>query len=244
MTPIPGRLIRDEIAPNRLLASLPTDVRSVLGPHLKTVELMRGTMLETLGEPTSHVHFPHDGALVSVQQTMQDGAAVEVAAIGSEGAVGSRAVLGSGTALAQAVVQLPGLFARVPAIAFLAAVRAQPTLHARMMNYGELLIAELQQSIACNALHDVESRLCRWLLQTQDRTRADILPFTQEVVGRLLGVRRTTITLVARLLQTAGMIRWMRGKVEIADREALERATCECYAAGRQRMHRFLAAGH
>ncbi len=236
--------MRDEdVQAGRLFESLPTDAQGLLAPHLKPVELARDAVLETLGEPTEHLHFPCNGALASLLHTMRDGAAVEVAAVGSEGVVGSMAALGSGVALAHAVVQLPGLFARIPAAPFLAAVRAQPALHARLIRYNEMLIGEIQQSVACNALHDVEARLCRWLLQTQDRTGIDILPFTQETVGHMLGVRRTTITLVARLLQSAGMIRWVRGRVEILDRPELERAACECHAAGRERMTRFFTAG-
>ncbi len=232
---------REDTRVNRLLASLPPNEQAVLDLQLKPVELVRGTILETLGEPTEYVHFPCSGALASLLQTMQDGASVEVAAIGSDGMIGSMAALGSGVALAQAVVQLPGVFMRMPVAAFGAAMQAHPTLREKVVRYNEMIVAQMQQSIACNALHDVESRLCRWLLQTQDRTGADVLPFTQEVLGQMLGVRRTTITLVARMLQTADMIRWSRGKVEILDRQALERASCECYAASRERMDRLLA---
>jgi CRP-like cAMP-binding protein len=232
---------REDTRTNRLLASLPANEQAALEPQLKAVELMRGAVLETLSERAEHVHFPCSGALASLLQTMQDGASVEVAAVGSEGMIGSMAALGSGVALAQAVVQLPGLFMRIPMVLFVAALRTQQALHDKVVRYNEMLVAQMQQSIACNALHDVESRLCRWLLQTQDRTGSDVLPFTQELLGQMLGVRRTTITLVARMLQTADMIRWSRGKVEILDRQALERASCECYGATRERMNRFLA---
>lgn len=231
---------REDTRTNRLLANLPAGEQAVLTAQLKPVELMRGAVLETLGEPTEHVHFPCTGALVSLLQTMQDGAAVEVAAIGGEGMIGSMAAFGSGVALAQAIVQLPGLFLRTPIPAFVTVAQAQPALRDKVVRYNEILVAQMQQSIACNALHDVESRLCRWLLQTQDCTGGDVLPFTQELLGQMLGVRRTTITLVARMLQSADMIRWSRGKVEILDRSALEHAACECYAASRERMERFL----
>jgi CRP-like cAMP-binding protein len=125
-------------------------------------------------------------------------------------------------------------------MAFATAMQAHPVLRDKVVQCNELLVAQMQQSIACNALHDVESRLCRWLLQTQDRTGSDILPFTQELLGQMLGVRRTTITLVARMLQSADMIRWSRGRVEILDRQALEHAACECYATTRERTQRFL----
>ena len=104
-------------------------------------------------------------------------------------------------------MQLPGLFARLPMAAFRDLLDKRPPLRDKMIRYNELLLAQMQQSIACNALHDVESRLCRWLLQTQDRMGADVLPFTQDFIGQMLGVRRTTITLVARMLQGGDMIR-------------------------------------
>ncbi len=226
---------------NRLLASLHPDKRVLLSHQLRPVDLTSGTVLERLGETTDQVHFPLTGALVSVLQTMRDGAAVEVAAIGSEGAVGSIAALGSGVAVAQVVVQLPGTFSRIPMAAFRTILAEHRGLLDRMMRYNEFLIGQMQQSIACNALHDVESRLCRWLLQAQDRVGGDVLPFTQEFVGQMLGVRRTTITLVAGMLQTADMIRCGRGKIEILDRQALENAACECYAANRSRMDGCLA---
>ena len=226
---------------NRLLASLQPDEHALLSHQLRPVDLAAGTVLETLGEVTEHVHFPLTGALASVLQTMRDGAAVEVAAIGSEGVVGSIAALGSGVAVAQAVVQLPGTFLRLPIAAFRPILAEHRTLGDRMMRYNESLIGQMQQTIACNALHDVEARLSRWLLQTQDRIGDDILPFTQEFVGQMLGVRRTTITLVAGMLQAADMIRCGRGKIEILDRQALENAACECYAPNRTRVDAVLA---
>ena len=226
---------------SRLLTSLHPDARVLLEARLTHVELGRGAILETTGATTEHVHFPLSGAIVSLLQVMKDDASVEVAAIGSEGVVGSVAALGSGAASAHAVVQLPGLFARLPMAAFRDLLDERPPLRDKMIRYNELLLAQMQQSIACNALHDVESRMCRWLLQTRDRMGADVLPFTQDFIGQMLGVRRTTITLVARMLQGGDMIRCSRGKVEVLDRGALEDAACECYAAGRARTDRFLA---
>jgi CRP-like cAMP-binding protein len=226
---------------NRLLASLNPTEQNLLSSQLKHVELATGTVLESRGEPTDQVCFPLPGAMVSVLQTMRDGQSVEVAAIGSEGVIGSLAALGSGLAPAQAVVQLPGTFSRLAMATFRMIVQERPALRDKLVNYNESLVALMQQSIACNALHDVESRLCRWLLQTRDRVGSDVLPFTQEFVGHMLGVRRTTITLVAGVLQGADVIRCGRGKIEILDRQALENAACECYAANRGRMDRCLA---
>jgi CRP-like cAMP-binding protein len=244
MQPAPERVLVDQgVRPraNRLLASLNPIEQNLLSTQLKHVDFATGTVLETRGEPTDQVCFPLTGAMVSVLQTMRDGESVEVAAIGSEGMVGSLTALGTGQAQAQAVVQLPGTFSRLAMATFRIIIQERPSLREKMVRYNESLVAQMHQLIACNALHDVESRLCRWLLQTQDRIGSDVLPFTQEFVGHMLGVRRTTITLVAGLLQGADIIRCGRGRIEILDREALENAACECYVANRGRMDRCLA---
>src|SRR5437764_1144705 len=100
--------------------------------------------------------------------------------------------------------------------------------------YNDLLLAQVQQSVACNALHALEARLCRWLLQTHDCTDGDMIPLTQELLGQMLGVRRTTVTIAARLLQSAALIRYRRGHIQILDRVGLENTSCECYALIRQ----------
>jgi CRP-like cAMP-binding protein len=244
MQPTPDRVLADQgVHPrvNRLLASLNSTEQNLLSGQLKHADFATGTVLESRGDPTDQVCFPLTGAMVSVLQTMRDGESVEVAAIGSEGVVGSLAALGSGLAPAQAVVQLPGTFSRLAMATFRMIMQERPALREKVVRYNEGLVAHMQQSIACNALHDVESRLCRWLLQMQDRIGSDVLPFTQEFVGHMLGVRRTTITLVAGMLQGADVIRCGRGKIEILDRQALENAACECYAADRGRMDRYLA---
>jgi CRP-like cAMP-binding protein len=103
----------------------------------------------------------------------------------------------------------------------------------RFVRYNDLLLAQVQQSVACNALHALEARLCRWLLQTHDCMEGEVIPLTQEFLGQMLGVRRTTVTIAARLLQTARLIRYRRGHIQILDRKALEDISCECYAVVR-----------
>jgi hypothetical protein len=103
-----------------------------------------------------------------------------------------------------------------------------------IVRYSDLLLAHVQQSVACNALHTLEARLCRWLLQTHDCMDGDVIPLTQEYLGQMLGVRRTTVTIAARLLQSAGLIRYRRGHIQILDRATLEDITCECYGVVRQ----------
>jgi CRP-like cAMP-binding protein len=101
------------------------------------------------------------------------------------------------------------------------------------VRYNDVLLAQIQQSVACNALHAMEARLCRWLLQTHDCIDGNAIPLTQEFLGQMLGVRRTTVTIAARLLQSAGLIRYRRGLIHILDRRAVEEIACECYAATR-----------
>ena len=103
------------------------------------------------------------------------------------------------------------------------------------MGYNDLVLAQVQQCLACNALHYLEARLCRWLLQTHDCVDGDAIPLTQETLGQMLGVRRTTLTVVARLLQSAGMIRYRRGLIHVVNRAKLEENACECYAVIKQR---------
>jgi hypothetical protein len=119
-------------------------------------------------------------------------------------------------------VQIPGEAARIGASQLQLAVRESGALRDLVLGYNELMLAETQQCVACNALHYLEARLCRWLLHCQDCVDSDTIPLTQELLGQMLGVRRTTLTVVARLLQTSGMIRYRRGVIHIVDRAKLE----------------------
>jgi CRP-like cAMP-binding protein len=222
---------------NRFLTALPPNDFSLLAPHLRTVELERGAMLYDVGDEIEHVYFPHSG-MVSLVAVTQSGASVETTTVGRGGVVGATAGLGSRTAVGRAVVQLPGLAARVPRAQFHAATQESAALHDLVVGYNDLLIGQIQQAVACNALHLLEGRLCRWLLQTHDCVDGDGIPLTQEFLGQMLGVRRTTVTIAARLLQSAGLIRYRRGTVQIIDRPALEDIACECYAVVRRHTDR------
>jgi CRP-like cAMP-binding protein len=218
---------------NRFLATLPPHDFSLLAPHLRTLALERGVMLHDVGEQIEHVYFPHTG-MVSLVAVMQSGATVETATIGRAGVIGASAGLGARTTMARAVVQLPGMAAWLSAAHFHAvAVQSQATRDL-IVRYNDLLLAQVQQSVACNALHALEARLCRWLLQTHDCNDGNVILLTQEFLGQMLGVRRTTVTIAARLLQGAGLIRYRRGHIQILDRAALEDIACECYGVVRQ----------
>jgi CRP-like cAMP-binding protein len=120
--------------------------------------------------------------------------------------------------------------------------RPKPALRELIVRYNDVLLAQVQQSVACNALHSLEARLCRWLLQTHDCVDGNVIPLTQEFLGQMLGVRRTTVTIAARLLQSARLIRYRRGLIHIVDRAALEDIACECYAVVKHNADKVFAA--
>ena len=237
---IPRRIGTEKTQLNRLLAALPPAELSALTPFLREVSLCRGTVLHEPGDLIAEVYFPHD-AVISMVGIMQNGASVETAMIGHEAALGLGAALTSRRAVTRAVVQLPGRAARMGAAEFNQAALASAVLRELAGRANDLLIAQLQQSVACNALHDTEARLCRCLLEYSDRA-GDALALTQDFLAQTLGVRRTTVTLIAQILQNAGVIRYRRGVIQIVDRPALEAAACECYRTIRQRSNALLLA--
>jgi CRP-like cAMP-binding protein len=224
---------------NRFLSALSQADLAALAPHLKDCLLEKGQSLHELGEPYEYIYFPHSG-LVSLVAVMGNGETIETALVGRESAIALTAGLGSRIAVNRAVVQLPGSAARTTASRFAALVEQSPTLRDMTVRHGEALLAQVQQTVACNIMHDVESRLCKWLLQARERVGTDTLPLTHEFLGQMLGVRRSTVTLVARVLQSAGMIHYRRGNITIRDARALEEASCECFGLVRNQTQHLL----
>ncbi len=218
---------------NRFLSMLPPRDFSLLASHLRTIPLERGVTLHDVREEIEHVYFPHSG-MVSLVAVMQNGATVETATIGRAGVIGASAGLGARSTIARAIVQLAGTAAWISASQFHTAAAQSQALRDLIVRYNDVLLAQVQQSVACNALHGLEARLCRWLLQTHDCIDGNVVPLTQEFLGQMLGVRRTTVTIAAQLLQSAGLIRYRRGHIQILDRAALEDVSCECFAVIRQ----------
>ena len=218
---------------NRFLATLPPHDFSLLAPHLRTIPLERGVMLHDVGEEIEHVYFPHSG-MVSLVAVMQSGADVETATIGRAGVIGASAGLGAKQSVGRAIVQLPGTGAWLSACQFHAAANRSQGIRDLIVRYNDLLLAQVQQSVVCNALHTMEGRLCRWLLQAHDCMDGNAIPLTQEFLGQVLGVRRTTVTIAAQLLQSSGLIQYRRGLIQIVDRPQLEELSCECYAVVRR----------
>jgi CRP-like cAMP-binding protein len=223
-TAAPGQLWR----PNRLLAKLPAAADLLVMPYLKEISLERGAILRDSGDPLTEVYFPH-GGMVSIVVVMPDGEVVETANIGFEGVIGATAAFGSQAAFGRAIVQLPGRASCISANRFHAAAEQNSAWRDLMLRYNEMMLAQTQQTAACNILHEVQGRFCRWLLEAQDRVGGDDIPLTQELIAAMLGVRRTTVTLAAHSLQEIGLIKFRRGHVRIINRAAIEERACGCY---------------
>jgi CRP-like cAMP-binding protein len=224
---------------NRLLAALRPAELALLHPHLKHTALVQGALLQDKGERIERIFFPQSG-MISLLAVMHQGNAIETATVGREGAVGAMSGLGPRHAFTRAVVQMPGAALQIPTGRFQSVVAQSPAIRDIVVHYNEVLLAQVQQSAACNALHDAEARFCRWLLQSRDRSDSDVVPITQEFLAQMLGVRRTTVTLVAQALQDDGLLRYRRGRIEIMDRAALEARACECYAVVRRELEQYL----
>jgi CRP-like cAMP-binding protein len=215
---------------NKLLSSLPRDQMELLAPHMMTKQLAQGVMLLEAGEEFDHVYFPHSGML-SLLVVMRDGKALEVATVGREGVVGAMAGLGLYKSSVRVVVQLPMAVTRMAATQFRKAVDSSNAVRDLCIRYNEVLLQQARVTAACNAVHPVESRFCRWLLQSADRAESDTVQLTQEFLAEMLGVRRTSVTEVASHIQKLGAIIYTRGVIRIVDRAALESISCECYQA-------------
>jgi len=213
---------------NKLLASLPRGHFDRLIPHLSTLPLQQGAVLVEAGDEVDQIYFPHYGML-SLLAVLRDGKAIETATVGREGVVGAMAGLGLYKSLVRVVVQMPMACSRIPATHFRTAVAASDSLRNICIRYNEVLLSQARVTAACNALHSIEARFCRWLLQSADRAASDTVALTQEFLAEMLGVRRTSVTEVASKVQGAGAITYSRGVIKILDRPALLRMSCECY---------------
>ena len=213
---------------NRLLAALPRHQFDLLVPNLTTVSLQQGEVLAEPGDEFDQVYFPESGML-SLLAVLRDGKAIETATVGREGVVGAMAGLGLYKSLVRVVVQLPMMVSKIPASQFRKAAAQSEAIRNVCIHYNEVLLSQARVTAACNALHVVEARFCRWLLQSADRAESDTVALTQEFLAEMLGVRRTSVTEVASKMQAAGAINYSRGQITILKRSALEKMSCECY---------------
>jgi CRP-like cAMP-binding protein len=227
---------------NRLLAALPHDVLSSLRPHLKPVSLPRGRVLCDAEEPLKRVYFVEAG-VVSLVTVFEDGTTPEMATVGREGMVGISALLGGDHALGRYVVPVPGFALAMEASWFQGALRERPELRAACEVYAQAFVRHILQNVACSAAHSVEQWCARWLLMCHEQAEHDTVELTQECLAEMLGVRRSTVTVVAGSLQRAGLIDCRRGAIKVLDRLGLEAAACECYRIVRDGYERSLMRG-
>lgn len=224
---------------NRLIAALPRREYDRLLPHLDTLPLSFKQILFDTNQPITHVYFPLNG-VISLVLVMEDSGPAEVAMIGNEGMGGTPVFLGADRSPTRAICQVPGESLRMKAKVFEEEMGRGGPLHGLVQRYTQAMINQISQAVVCNRLHSVEERMCRWLLMTHDRVGADEMPLTQEFLALMLGVRRPTVTMVAGMLQKAGLIQYHRGRLTVLDRKGLEAASCECYAVVKSEYDRLL----
>jgi CRP-like cAMP-binding protein len=224
---------------NKLLAALQADDLQALEPFLEFERFSAGTVLYEPGDIIAYNYFPHD-CMISLVAVLRDGGSAEVATFGREGVVGFASSLVSHEAFGRYVVQVPGTASRLPVERLRQAAEASPSLQQLLRQYIEALLAQTFQSVACNAVHDVEARCCRWILSTQDRVGQDDLALTHEFLAEMLGVQRSTVSIALRALQTSGLIAQHRGMITVRNRSRLQTSACECYGRIRRSFERLL----
>ncbi|WP_449410025.1 Crp/Fnr family transcriptional regulator [Methylobacterium komagatae] len=227
---------------NLLLGALRLPDQALLKPHLELRVYVRGEALFEAGEDVGHISFPLGQCVAALVIGLEDSRAVETATVGHEGAVGGVVSQGSLPAFSRAVVQIPGSVLRVEAAVLQKIKQTSPGLRNLITRYSDCLLAQVLQSVACNASHTIEARCARWLLGLQDRLGSDVLPVTHEVLAELLGVQRSYLSRALRTLQQQGLIQVRRGRIVILSRPAVEAAACECHGAVKRHFETVLGA--
>src|SRR3954467_11818794 len=228
---------------NMILSSLSASDAAALRPHLKATHLQQKIVLYEAGDTIDSVYFP-TSAVVSLVVALATGEMTEAAMVGKDGAVGIASALDGKVSLSRAIVQLGGDAMVCEPTAFRSAALQSEKLISKIMRHEQTLFAQAQQSTACMANHEVEARLCRWLLRARDLSGSDHLPFTQEFLAEMLGVRRTSVTSVAHTLQEAGTIKYTRGRIEVLNVEALRDSACACYETVKEQYSQLLGPHH
>lgn len=226
-------------SPNLLLSSLSAQTFEVLRPHLHLFELKQGLVVGEPSAPVTTVYFPHSG-IISLVVALSVGDIIETAMVGKDGAVHAASALDGKVSLNRAVVQMAGHATVIAAQKLQEIADENRELRTLLIRHEQVLFAQAQQSGACNASHLVEARLCRWLLRTRDLAGDDELHVTQEFLAQMLGVRRSSLSLVANTLQQAGYISYKRGRGRITAPNGLKETACECYDAVREHYARLL----
>lgn len=224
---------------NQLLGAMEMASRRRIDPHLEPIKLKLGAVVCEAGGLLRHAYFP-EGTVLSLLTVLENGSAIETANIGREGAFGLFAAMYSRVSFNRCIVQLEGPMVRCPIELLQFEFRNSENVRNLFVSYSETLLSQVQQTVACNAMHTTEERMCRWLLMMHDRAEGEPLMYTHEFLANILGANRKSVTLAAQAMQTAGLISYRRGKIQVLDRRGLEKASCECYAIVKERFDAFL----
>jgi CRP-like cAMP-binding protein len=218
---------------NNLLKAVPEAERERILPALERVDLGMRDLIHDADQPITQVYFPLD-CVISVVALLDGDTVVEVATVGPEGMAGLPVFLGATSSPNQSFCQVPGQALRLSVDALQGFLNRGSALHDILHRYTQALMVFLGQNVACNRLHGTEQRCARWLSHTHDRVGRDSFPLTQEFMAQMLGVRRATVSISARVLQHRGLIRYSRGRITVLDAEGLRVAACTCYQAIRR----------
>ena len=232
---MPTKPVRSRRPKNRILRALPAADFQRLLPDLKTVPAPSTHVFHKRGDLITDVYFPN-GGLASITAVLGEGTRVETATVGREGMVGLEAFLGRDpVSPGESMMQVAdGTAERLSVVAFRRELARQGALFDLMGRYAQTAVAQMMQSTACNTLHQINQRCCRWLLMTHDRVGKDEFHLSHRFLAMMLGVRRQSVTVVAGMLQGAGLLTYKHGQIRILDRKGLEKASCECYRLLRQ----------
>jgi CRP-like cAMP-binding protein len=225
---------------NQLLARLSPQAFEQLRPHLVSIELKHGAVISRPNEPFERVYFPVSG-FISLVVELSDGSMIETGIVARDGVLGAGAALDGRLLLTTSLVQVAGRAWTIAIEHVRRLALADEKFRSVLIRHEQVLLAQAQQSAACNASHSVEARLCRWLLRIRDIV-GDDLPLTQEFLAQMMGVRRTSVSLVAGTLQQAGLIKYSRGHIAIVDLERVQDSACECYETMRVHYEAMLRA--
>jgi CRP-like cAMP-binding protein len=225
---------------NQLLASLPAREFAALKPLLKPVELTFGAVVAEAGSSIKRVYFPHSG-VVSLVVELKVGAMIETAMVGRDGVINAASALDGSVSLNKGIVQIAGVASFVGVGQLRRLADQVKSLRALIIRHEQVLFAQSQQSAACNASHSVEKRMCRWLLRMRDLAGSNDLTLKQEFLAQMLGVRRPSVSVVANMLQEAGLIRYRRGHIRLLDLDGLREGSCECYDVVKAHYERLLS---
>jgi CRP-like cAMP-binding protein len=220
---------------NRLLLALPPRNLKRLAPKLEFIRCEQDRVLLDTDDAIDHVFFPNSG-VISVVAVYADGNSIEMATIGREGCTGVQAFFGARRSSARLLVQIPGSAARMSRVAFDRAMKLMPSFRGLVLAYVQAFLEQVLVSAACNGRHSLQQRLARWMLMMRDRSDADVMPITQDLLAELLGVQRPSLTRAVAELEEAGLIRRGRRQITILDRRGLIKASCECYQLTRERV--------